>query len=175
MTGELGGAAAGRLLLERPELAAGLDADDAARLRERQRRPMPRIAAGIALARSGAEAMIDISDGLGSDAAHLSAAGAVGLRIELTRVRIQAGVATIAEAAGVDELELAASGGEDYELLAVLPKDRLAEAAASVAEAGSVLTAIGEVVGGSQVELRDGEGRTRLPTGFDHFRARRER
>ena len=53
VTGPLGGAAAGLLLLDRPELAAGLDASEADALRARQLRPRARIAAGRALAQRG--------------------------------------------------------------------------------------------------------------------------
>ena len=74
MTGELGGAAAGLALLERPELAAGLDDGVAEALRARQRRPRPRLDEGLALAAAGASAMIDISDGLAGDAEHIAEA-----------------------------------------------------------------------------------------------------
>ena len=113
--------------------------------------------------------MIDLSDGLGSDAAHLGAASGVGLRVELGQLPVQTGVEAVAIAAAVDQYDLAASGGEDYELLAVLPPERLAAATAAVAEAGAKLTVVGEVVSGSQVELRDPDGGLREPRGFDHF------
>ena len=100
VTGELGGAAAGLALLERPELAEGLDEALAAALRARQLEPEPRLAAGRALAEAGATAMIDISDGLGADAGHLAAAGGVGLEIDLSRLPVQAGVAELAAASG---------------------------------------------------------------------------
>jgi thiamine-monophosphate kinase len=171
VTGELGGAAAGRLLLADPELVQALgSAAEADALRERQLRPNPQLAAGLALRGAGAEAMIDLSDGLGSDAAHLSSAGGVGLRIELKQVPIQSGVEEVAGVAGVDPLELATAGGEDYELLAVLAPERHAAAAAAVADAGTTLTSIGEVVPGSKVELLDADGRLREPAGYDHFK-----
>ncbi len=69
VTGELGGAAAGLLVLERPELANVVEAEVADGLRRRQLEPRPRIAAGRALAAAGASAMLDLSDGLGGDAA----------------------------------------------------------------------------------------------------------
>ena len=53
VTGELGGAAAGLLLLERPELPAALDAEVAAALRARQLEPVPRLAAGARSPRPG--------------------------------------------------------------------------------------------------------------------------
>ena len=170
VTGELGGAAAGLLLVERAELAGGLDADVAEALRRRQLEPSPRLAAGRALAGSGATAMIDLSDGLGGDAGHIAAASGVGLAIDLEAVPIQAGVDTVAEAAGVDRWDLVTSGGEDYELLATLPPGRLDETRSTVAEAGNTLTPIGEVTDGEGVSLRQADGSVREASGFDQLR-----
>ena len=83
VTGELGGAAAGLVLLQRPELAADLGEEVAVALRGRQLEPWPRLAAGRDLAKAGATAMIDLSDGLGGDAAHVARASSAGLAIEL--------------------------------------------------------------------------------------------
>jgi thiamine-monophosphate kinase len=170
VTGELGGAAAGLLLLERPELAGKLATDVAEALRRRQLYPSPRLAAGRALAASGATAMIDLSDGLGGDAGHIAASGGVGLEIDLESVPAQAGVDATAQAAGVDRWDLVTAGGEDYELLAALPPERLDEARSAIAEGGDVLTAIGEVTEGGGVSLRQSDGSLRKPFGFDQLR-----
>ncbi|MCW2988288.1 MAG: thiL, partial [Solirubrobacterales bacterium] len=82
LTGEIGGAAAGLLLLERPELATSVPAESAERLRRRQLDPAPRLGAGQARAAAGARAMIDLSDGLGGDAVHLAAASGAAVRID---------------------------------------------------------------------------------------------
>lgn len=173
VTGELGGAAAGLAWLERPPLADALDAELAAGLRARQLAPHPRLAAGRALAGAGAKAMIDLSDGLGADAAHLAEAGGVAIELELDRLPIQAGVAELAIAAGLDPLELAAAGGEDYELLVALAPDRVAAARAAVEATGVRLSVIGVVERGSGVML-NGPGGRRAPRGFDQLRPRRE-
>jgi thiamine-monophosphate kinase len=173
LTGEIGGAAAGRLLLDRPELGAGLPDPTAELLRERQLRPQPRLGAGRALAAAGARAMIDLSDGLAGDAGHLAAASGAGLRIDAGSLPLAKGVAEIAAACGRDPLELAASGGEDYELLAALPPDRLAEASTRIGEAAeATLTPIGAVVEGNGAEIRLPAGGLLEAASFDHLAPR---
>jgi thiamine-monophosphate kinase len=168
VTGELGGAAAGLLLLERPELAGAVPEQTAALLRRRQVAPVPRLEAGRALAAAGATAMIDLSDGLGGDAAHIADRGAVGLRIDAGAVPLAAGVAEVAAAAGRDPLELAVSAGEDYELLVALAPDLLTGVAARIGE--TTLTRIGDVVSGEGVEIRLSGGGLLTTTGFDQLR-----
>lgn len=175
LTGELGGAAAGLLLAQRPELAAAVAPQTAANLRRRQLEPAPRLRSGRALARAGARAMIDISDGLGGDAGHLAEASGVALRIDAASLPLAKGVAEVAAAAGRDPLELAASGGEDYELLAAIPPQRLTEAAVAIGEAAEApLTPVGEAIAGSGVEIRLPGGGLLAAAGFDQLARRTE-
>jgi len=170
LSGEVGGAAAGLLLLDRPGLGEKVPAATAERLRARQLEPHPRLDAGRALAAAGATAMIDLSDGLGGDAVHLARSSGAGLRIDADAMPLADGVAEIAAAAGRDPLDLAVSGGEDYELLASIPPGRLAEAKRLVGDAeGIALTQIGEVVAGAGVEIRLPDGRLLEPEGFDQL------
>jgi len=170
LTGELGGAAAGLLLLERPELAGAVPAETAANLRRRQLRPTPRLRAGAALAAAGARAMIDLSDGLAADAGHVAAASGAALRFDAGAIPLAKGLAEVAAAAGRDPLELAASGGEDYELLAAIPPERLTEAATRIGEAAETsLTPVGEVGAGEGVEIRLPGGGILRTTGFDQL------
>ena len=171
LTGEIGGAAAGLLLLERPELEAAVGAETAARLRARQLAPRARLGAGRALARAGAGAMIDLSDGLGGDARHLAAESGARLRIDVGALPLANGVAEVAAAAGRDPIELALSGGEDYELLAALPAERLGEATAAAGDIGEAgLAQVGDVVAGEGVEIRLPGGRLLETEGFDQLR-----
>lgn len=178
VTGELGGAAAGLLLLERepaPDVPVvnpphgGLITGTSGVLVERQLEPWPRLDAGRALATAGATAMIDLSDGLGGDAGHLATASGVALKIDAAALPIEAGVAEVATATDRDPLNLAGSGGEDYELLVALPEDRLEQAARAVGETGSPLTRIGTVATGAGVEIKLPDGRLLQPTGFDQL------
>ena len=173
VTGEFGAAAAGLLLSERPALGDDLDPGVAEPLLRRLHDPRPRLAAGAALARCGATAMIDVSDGLGADAGHVARASDAYLTIEMGRVPVAAGVDSVAEAAGLDALDFAAAGGEDYELLATLPPGRVADAAEAVRATGIELTAIGEVTRGCGVELRATDGSVRPARGFEHRRGTR--
>lgn len=170
LTGEIGGAAAGLLLLERPELADAVAAGTAERLRRRQLDPTPRLRSGRALAAAGARAMIDLSDGLGGDAGHLAEGSAVGARLEASALPLANGLAEVAAAAGLDPLELAASGGEDYELLAALPPERLGDASTAIGEAAeTTLTPVGEIVAGEGVEIRLPGGRRLRAAGYDQL------
>ncbi len=173
LTGEVGGAAAGLLLLERPELETAVPPAVASDLRARQLEPWPRLAAGRLLAAHGASAMIDLSDGLAGDAAHLAAASGVALEIDLERVPVAEGVGALAAAAGRAAEDLSLAGGEDYELLATIPAERERDLRRAAAEAEVALTVIGRAEAGSGAALRLPGGGLYEANGFDQLRARR--
>lgn len=153
VTGELGGA---RLALK--ELQAGRK--PAADLMRRFARPAPRIAAGLWLGRQGATAMLDVSDGLASDARHLAAASGVALDIALERVPSWI---------GADPL-LAVASGEEYELLVALPPAFGAAQAEAFREFHDLgLTRIGSCAAGEGVRFTDRGQTIAPPRGFDHF------
>jgi thiamine-monophosphate kinase len=127
-------------------------------------RPTARVGEGAMLARHGATAMMDVSDGLAKDLSRLATASGVGATIRLHDVPVADG-ATRDDALG---------GGEDYELLATLPDGEAFTAAAGELRDtyGTALTAIGSIVDGAGINAMgdDGAERRLAPTGWDHFR-----
>jgi thiamine-monophosphate kinase len=166
VTGELGGAAAALAVLEaRAPRTAAVEAS----LR-RARRPEPRLVEGHALAAAGVSAMIDLSDGLASDAAHIGRASGVQLRVRLEQLPLAAGVGEVAGALGRPPAELAAAGGEDYELcFTVAPERADAVEQALRREGRAQVSWIGEVAGGAPgATLLGGGGDVVRAEGFEH-------
>jgi len=172
VTGQLGGGAAALKLLEGYE-PAGLASVAVERLLAHQLDPRPRLAEGRALAAAGATAMIDISDGLGADAGHLADASGVSLSIELQTLPLAEGIAAVLGGSRAAE-RVAASGGEDYELLVTIPPERLDAASEAVIAAGGRLSEIGQVMeGAGGATVMDSQGRAVEASGFDHIRGSR--
>ena len=121
-------------------------------------RPNPPYAAGPAAAVAGATAMIDVSDGLIADAAHIAHASGVAIDIRTAGLDVPEPLQAVGSATGIDPLRFVLTGGEDHSLLATFP--------ASIALPEG-FTAIGEVGPGEGVtvdgEAWEGEG------GHSHF------
>jgi thiamine-monophosphate kinase len=122
VTGPLGAAAAGLALLQSADPAAADLLRRFPGLAAAHRRPVPALAMGLALARAGATAMIDVSDGLAGDALHLAEASGVGLEISDAAVPLAPGVAETATLLDLAPMTLALGGGEDFVLAAALPR-----------------------------------------------------
>ena len=147
VTGQLGGSEAGRSLLERGER-------EPPEMVERHLRPQPRLRQGRRLAQAGATAMIDLSDGLATDAAHVARASGVELTVNIDSLPRPSGV----------DARSAAEGGDDYELLFTIAPARRAEA-----EAAAPLTWVGQVGPGSGLVLVDDAGhRVDGLSGYEH-------
>ena len=166
VTGRLGGAGAALAVME--GRAAATDARRG--LLERANRPWPRLAEGRAVAMAGAHAMIDLSDGIATDAGHLARASGVRLRLQLPALPLAEGVSEVAAELAIPAWQLAAAGGEDYELCFCAPPDTRARVQESVAELGDVeVTWVGEVLEGPPaVELLVERGEQVSLQGFEH-------
>jgi thiamine-monophosphate kinase len=172
VTGTLGGAGAGLALLERRAGGRTLSTAVAEQLLARYVAPEPRLAEGIALSRLGATAMIDISDGLATDAHHLALAGGVRIELELGQLPLAPGVVEVTAELGVQPASFAATAGDDYELCVCLPPGTRVEDPAGAADrpqrdAGwPAVTWIGRVLDGSPgLCLAGAEGRL---SGYEH-------
>jgi thiamine-monophosphate kinase len=190
VTGRLGGAGAGLAVLEGRAGAAptreaagqrqaslgqrqGSNGFAAQAAVERVRRPRPRLVEGRALATAGAHAMIDLSDGLASDAGHVGQMSGVVLEVRLEALPVDAGVAEVCEELGMPPWQLAAGAGEDYELcVCVAPEERENTEQALKLAGGVGITWVGQVVASSPqappgVVLLE-HGQQRALKGFEH-------
>jgi len=159
VVGFLGDAAAGLALLKE-------DAEAEGPLVEAYRRPVPQLVAGRLLA-PYATAMMDISDGLLLDASRMCAASGSGAEIRIDALPLSR--AFVAErGAGRKARMIAATGGDDYALLAALPADF--DPLGLSLPTGTILARIGELVGGKGLKLFDAAGEVPLPEqlGYEH-------
>jgi thiamine-monophosphate kinase len=170
VTGELGGAAAGLRLLERGRVRSPAERA----LARRQIAPRPPFAVGPRLVRLRlVRAAIDVSDGLAQDLGHLARASGVGARVELERLPLARGLTRAAAKLGVDPLELALAGGEDYELLFAAPAGAPSAAVLS-RRLQCRVTEIGAITARHRlVFTRAGRSVEPATRGFQHFKAPR--
>jgi thiamine-monophosphate kinase len=171
VTGTLGDSSLGLELRKRPDAQgfAQLGESERKHLADRYLLPQPRLAIVDAL-REAAHAAIDLSDGLVGDLAKLAAASGVAAQIEARAVPLS--VAARAVLAGAPErLETVLTGGDDYEIAAAVPENRLAALKEAATEAKVTITTIGRIETGSSVTVRgsDGQPLALKRASFSHF------
>ena len=171
VTGSLGGAAAGLKVLESRAVSKSTPTLTRAErgLVRRQTRPGPRVEWGALLGERGlASALIDLSDGLSSDLAHVCRESGVGARVEASLLPLDPLLKS--SGVGADEaLRLALDGGEDFELLFTVGPRKAARLPREVS--GVPVTRVGEVTAerGKLRLFEDGRARPLRPGGFEHF------
>jgi thiamine-monophosphate kinase len=111
-------------------------------------RPAPRLAQGMAAVKAGLRCGIDVSDGLVQDLGHIATASGTGINVDATRVPVSDALRTVWPD---HALELALSGGEDYELVVIGPRAAMER---YVATSDNTMTVIGEVVAAETPSVR---------------------
>lgn len=132
--------------------------------------PEPRVSLGRSLSENRlASAMIDVSDGLSTDLAHLCHASGVGARIWAGRLPVPSGL-TLRDRRALNPLDLALDGGEDYELLFTVPERHVARLRRQLH--GVPFHWIGEIrkVRAIRMVLPCGREIALAPRGYDHFK-----
>jgi thiamine-monophosphate kinase len=185
VTGQLGVAALGLAVLEHGARPTKTIARDGTRRIEHAALPthlypQPRCAIGRYLAtRRLASAAIDVSDGFVRDLGRLCDSSACGARVRQDRLpvvetRIEGAAGSHSRRksslpAGLDPLELALYGGEDYELIFTVPRSKVVRLPRSVE--GVKLHEIGEITADSGLRMITSDGRESSlnPRGYDHF------
>jgi thiamine-monophosphate kinase len=171
VTGTIGDAALGLMLRREPNNAAFARLDPAARshLADRYLLPRPRNAIAVAI-REHASASIDVSDGLAGDLTKLAAVSGVAASLDAKLVPLSGGARAALEA-DPKLIEQILSGGDDYEIAATVPENRLGALQAAASAAGIDLTTIGRIEQGEGIVIKglDGKPITLRRGSFSHF------
>lgn len=127
-------------------------------------KPLAQIRLGIAL-RLTASACLDVSDGLLGDLQHILNASELGAVLDLKAVPIALCIQSQPQA-----LNLALSGGDDYQLCFTLPANKQAEVEKLGRELQINLSCIGRLRAESGIFARQASGLVEIePAGYQHF------
>ena len=171
VTGTVGDAALGLRLRRAPDDSVMAKLDDAAKehLRNRYLLPRPRLALAATL-REHVSAAMDVSDGLVGDLAKLAAVSGVHASIDAARVPLSAAARA---AVGADDrlIDTVLTGGDDYEIVATVPENRLEPFRAAATKAGNEVTTIGRIEAGEGTSVTGPDGRPLdlKQASFSHF------
>lgn len=160
VTGTLGDSAGGLRLIQ-----AENPTETSEHLLEAHARPRPRVDAGLVAVRAGIKCAMDVSDGLVQDLGHIARASGVTINVQSARIPLSDSLRRLFHD---DYLQLALTGGEDYQLILIGSKDALEKVAESVED----VTIVGEVMEGEpRVVVLDmsGEEVSIERGGWDHM------
>ena len=179
VSGYLGEAAAGLELMRKRSSKEWGVKDRWQSLEKAHLDPEPRTRLGRLLAESGfVHAMMDLSDGLATDLAHISLASGVRSEIRAGDLPISKELAAAAASLGMEPIDLALKGGEDYQLLFTAPPVNEAALRQLVTEKGEgEISCIGRIKEGEGVHLLSPAGKQTEITyqGYDHFNTNKEK
>jgi thiamine-monophosphate kinase len=176
VTGTLGGSAAGLHLLLN---GARPDPEDSTLVQsaiQAHLQPTPPVRFGREVGAAGlATAMIDVSDGLSQDLAHICEESRVDAVLDYETIPIAEETAP-ATADAEEAFLLAIGGGEDFQLLLTGARENEAGLFQLAKQCNVRLSRIGEIVASQELSpavrlRRDGELRPLLTSGYDHFAA----
>jgi thiamine-monophosphate kinase len=169
VTGPLGNAAGGLFVLQNKEAAASSVYESLVRAHQK---PMPRLALGKALGKSGlVHAMIDISDGIAKDLGHICEQSGVGAVLQEASIPMSATLVSLAAEAEKDPLQWALHGGEDYEFLfTASPVDKQLIESLTAKHSGRPAVKVGAIVQEDGILLASPTGKVPLQSGgYRHF------
>jgi len=173
VTGPLGLAAAGLKTLC-SALTAKIDARSLEAVRAAYFEPQPRLSEGRYLgSRRSVRALMDISDGLSTDAARMAKASKLDIVLDAAALVPDKALADAASALGLDSMDLMLNGGDDYELLAAIEPRAFSHVADGFRKRfGRPLVALGRFApGDGHVWIeRAGKREAVAPAGYDHLK-----
>jgi thiamine-monophosphate kinase len=177
VTGHLGNSAAGLDLVSGKKSEP--DAERRSELIEAHLAPEPRCAQGIFLAENfEIHSMMDVSDGLAGDLAHICERSKLGARIRADKIPVSETLKAFCRSAALDPLKYALAGGEDYELLFTLAPAELERLLSRWSDMFEIpLTHIGEMdasVRGIRIVTAGGRERPLDAQSYEHFKKSRE-
>jgi thiamine-monophosphate kinase len=172
LTGTVGDSAAGLHSLQHPS-AKGSEA--APLLVKKHLTPLPRFTVGRHLVlKRLATAAIDLSDGLSTALHQLCRESGIGVELHEEGLPLSPSLLHYCSERGLDPLEFALHGGEDYELLFTVPLPKIPEVLRQVpAETGTAVKAVGRMTPkakGVTLITRKGQRKPLEMKGFDHFK-----
>ncbi|MFM9905099.1 MAG: thiamine-phosphate kinase [Pyrinomonadaceae bacterium] len=173
VTDHVGGSAGGLKLLENGRRLASDLASWEDVLLSIHLKPSPQTGTGIYLEQNMlAHSMIDISDGLVSDLQHICKASNVGAKLFADKIPINLNLHNLFHSFD-EQLNLGLNGGEDFQLLFTLPKDKIPDLSANMLAGKDygLFNVIGEVTANiGVVELvQNGKSEALKPKGYRHF------
>jgi thiamine-monophosphate kinase len=134
----------------------------------RPRRPMPKLREARTIAPAGVHAMIDISDGIATDALHIARSSGVALKIDLDKLPTDERTEATARELGVPAWQAAATAGEDYELCVCVPPRRLERVNQACQRAEVPIAWVGRVIDGEPGVILRHQGQRQQLSGYEH-------